>query len=226
MSAGFSGHLPERMLGAWRPGGSEGDWCLCHPSRELPLSWCIIEPLNQFPPRSLSPPSFLSRGGGGGGSQKKRKGRLTREVKVTSLFFSYLHLSEGGACVGLFTVHGVKWVMTSSLKPPSSPPNDETGPWPRVCRGGKSHITGGFIEGDRSNKSGPMHTAAQRHAGGCLFDLLLPVPSTAPSLGRRGLFFKRVSYGRHSNLGKKESQFCSFAIWSRAPVAKFVVPRG
>lgn len=25
MSAGFSGHLPERMLGAWRP-GSEGDW--------------------------------------------------------------------------------------------------------------------------------------------------------------------------------------------------------
>lgn len=37
MSAGFSGHLPERMTGAWRP-GSEGDWCLCHPSQELPLS--------------------------------------------------------------------------------------------------------------------------------------------------------------------------------------------
>lgn len=49
MSAGFSGHLPERMPGAWRP-GSEGDWCLCHPSRQLPLSWCIIEPLNQLLP--------------------------------------------------------------------------------------------------------------------------------------------------------------------------------
>lgn len=143
------------MLGVWRP-GSEGDWCLCHPSRELPLSWCIMEPLNQLPP-SLSPPSFLSRMEKGSQKWKKKKGEaeIDREVKVTSLSFSYLHLRWcrlgqqwlerwkcGHSCQAL-TVHCVKLVMISSWKRPScSAPllgaRRHRGPWSRMCRGGKS----------------------------------------------------------------------------------------
>lgn len=122
MSAVFSGHLPERMLGAWRP-GSEGDWSLCHPSQELPLSWCIIEPLNQLPP-SLSPPSFLSRVENGSQSQRKKiETEIDREVKVTSLSFSYLHLR----CYGLLLykrtakdgeVKGLVWALVSGFNCP------------------------------------------------------------------------------------------------------------
>lgn len=101
MSAGFSGHLPERMLGAWRP-GSEGDWCLCHPSRELPLSWCVIEPLNQLP-RSLSPPlypsAFLSRVGEWRARERQEKSRLHPS---SSLIYTWgvMGLCCVGACVG------------------------------------------------------------------------------------------------------------------------------
>lgn len=137
MSAGFSGHLPERMLGAWRP-GSEGDWCLCHPSQELPLSWCIIEPLNQLLPHCHLPPNCPGWRMGAKGKKNKKQRETDREVKVTSLFFCYLHLrcyglvlrntttmdgkveglvpALGHLCQAL-TVHCVKLVIISSLKP-------------------------------------------------------------------------------------------------------------
>lgn len=119
MSAGFSGHLPERMLWAWRP-GSEGDWCLCHPSQQLPLSWCIIEPLNQLF-SSLSPAAQLSTMVR---TKKKKKQRGTdRGVKVTSLFFSYLHLRCYGLALPNRTTmdgeaEGLVWALVSGFNCP------------------------------------------------------------------------------------------------------------
>lgn len=134
MSAGFSGHLPERMLGAWRP-GSEGDWCLCHPSQELPLSWCIIEPLNQLLPHCHHPPNCPGWKMGAKG-KKHNKGRLTEKSRLcpsSSLiytcgvmglcFVTRQQLMEthtkglcGCPCQAL-TVHCVKLVIITSLKP-------------------------------------------------------------------------------------------------------------
>lgn len=132
MSARFSGHLPERMLGTLRP-GSEGDLYLCHPSQELPLSWCIIEPLNQLP-RLLSPPSFLSRVETVPTPPKIQTRQTDKGVKVTLLFFSYLHLRCYGIAVHNtgqqqkgrrwlcghlcqpLTVYCVKLVIISSVK--------------------------------------------------------------------------------------------------------------
>lgn len=162
MSAGFSGHLPERMLGAWRP-GSEGDWRLCHPSQELPLSWYIIEPLNQLPP-SLSPPSFLSRTENGSQAQEKKE--TDKEVKVTSLSFCYLHFRSYGLVLlnRTTTDRGGRariWALVSGfycplcqigdnkqfealfcLFCPSSPScllgaRRQTGPWGRMCLSGR-----------------------------------------------------------------------------------------
>lgn len=159
MSAGFSGHLPERMLGAWRP-GSEGDWSLCHPSQELPLSWCIIEPLNQLLPHCHHLPNCP--GWKMGAKRKKTKQRETdREVKVMSLLVSYLHLR----CYGLVlcnrtTIDGnqhkrLVWVPVSGFNCPLCQIGDnnqfealscrcrllgarqQTGPWSRMCLSGR-----------------------------------------------------------------------------------------
>lgn len=141
--------------------------CLCHPSLELPLSWCIIEPLNQLP-LSLSPSSFPVRDRASeprpkGKKEKKKKRETDREVKVTSLSLCYLHLRCygiaprgveqqrmvcGHSCQPL-TVHHVKLVIICSLKRCPRPRSDRGGEGREtahrrtlkagcLCQGGKS----------------------------------------------------------------------------------------
>lgn len=99
-SAGFSGHLPARMparsvaSGFWRwlPPGA-----IHH--RQLPLSWCIIEPLNQLLPHCHHLPVWNVQGANHserrrwrGGDKKQKQRETDRGVKVASPLFSYLHM--------------------------------------------------------------------------------------------------------------------------------------
>lgn len=61
--------------------------CLCHPSLELLLSWCIIEPLNQLP-RLLSPTFLPVRDRDcepdPKGREEKKKGQVTEKSRLHS----------------------------------------------------------------------------------------------------------------------------------------------